>query len=195
MNGKLKRQFLKLDNAAIELIKNNEKFRSFTFAAEKYSNQGIEIFNMNNNTSEISDKLGEDIIVKKFKDNVYLRCTIRQYNNWEFIGKLKLIEVKDGHIHEVVSLEDIFDSQFYFRIKVEQDTILSFNLGLREKDLDEIYLRIRDEKILQSIVGVAIKMAEMAKDMQDEMSEILSKLREETCQKVLTSIIGNKVEE
>jgi len=175
MNGKLKRQFLKLDNAVIELIKNNEKFRSFTFAAEKYSNQGIEIFNMNNNTSEISDK--------------------RQYNNWEFIGKLKLIEVKDGHIHEVVSLEDIFDSQFYFRIKVEQDTILSFNLGLREKDLDEIYLRIRDEKILQSIVGVAIKMAEMAKDMQDEMSEILSKLREETCQKVLTSIIGNKVEE
>lgn len=78
---------------------------------------------------------------------------------------------------------------------MEQDTILSFNLGLREKDLDEIYLRIRDEKILQSIVGVAIKMAEMAKDMQDEMSEILSKLREETCQKVLTSIIGNKVEE
>ena len=195
MNGKLKRQFLKLDNAAIELIKNNEKFRSFTFAAEKYSNQSIEIFNMNTNTSEISDKLGKNIIVKKFKDNVYLRCTICQYNNWEFIGKLKLIEVKDGHIHEVVSLEDIFDSQFYFRIKVEQDTILSFNLGLREKDLDEIYLRIRDEKILQSIVGVAIKMAEMAKDMQDEMSEILSKLREETCQKVLTSIIGNKVEE
>lgn len=195
MNGKLKRQFLKLDNAVIELRKNNEKFSDFTFSAEKYSNQSIEIFNMNNNTSEISDKIGEDIIVKKFKDNVYLRCTIRQYNNWEFIGKLKLIEVKDGHIHEVVSLEDIFDSQFYFRIKVEQDTILSFDLGLREDDLDEIYLRIRDERILQTLVGVAIKMAEMAKDMQDEMSEILSKLREENCQKVLTSIIGNKEEE
>ena len=195
MNGKLKRQFLKLDNAVIELIKNNEKFSDFTFSAEKYSNQSIEIFNMNNNTSEISDKIGEDIIVKKFKDNMYLRCTIRQYNNWEFIGKLKLIEVKDGHIHEVVSLEDIFDSQFYFRIKVEQDTILSFDLGLRENDLDGMYLRIRDEKILQSIVGVAIKMAEMAKDMQDEMSEILSKLREETCKKALTSIIGNKEEE
>ena len=195
MNGKLKRQFLKLDNAVIELIKNNEKFSDFTFSAEKYSNQSIEIFNMNNNTSEISDKIGKGIIVKKFKDNVYLRCNIRQYNNWEFIGKLKLIEVKDGHIHEVVSLEDIFDSQFYFRIKVEQDTILSFDLGLRENDLDGMYLRIRDEKILQSIVGVAIKIAEMAKDMQDEMSEILSKLREETCQKVLTSIIGNKEEE
>lgn len=195
MNGKLKRQLLKLDNAVIELRKNNEKFSDFTFSAEKYSNQSIEIFNINNNTSEISDKIGEDTIVKKFKDNVYLRCTIRQYNNWEFIGKLKLIEVKDGHIHEVVSLEDIFDSQFYFRIKVEQDTILSFDLGLKENDLDEIYLRIRDEKILQSIVGVAIKMAEMAKDMQDEMSEILSKLREENCKKVLTSIIGNKEEE
>lgn len=195
MNGKLKRQFLKLDNAVIELIKNNEKFSDFTFAAEKYSNQSIEIFNMNNNTSEISDKLGKNIIVKKFKDNLYLRCMVRQYNNWEFIGKLKLIEVKDGHIHEVVSLEDIFDSQFYFRIKVEQDTILSFDLGLRENDLDGMYLRIRDEKILQSIVGVAIKIAEMAKDMQDEMSEILSKLREENCQKVLTSIIGNKEEE
>ena len=195
MNGKLKRQFLKLDNVVIELIKNNEKFSDFTFASEKYSNQSIEIFNMNNNTSEISDKIGEDIIVKKFKDNVYLRCTILQYDNWEFIGKLKLIEVKDGHIHEVVSLEDIFDSRFYFRIKVEQDTILSFELGLRENDLDEIYLRIRDEKILQSIVGVAIKMAEMAKDMQDEMSEILYKLREETCQKVLTSIFANKEEE
>ena len=195
MNGKLKRQFLKLDNAVIELRKNNEKFSDFTFSAEKYSNQSIEIFNMNNNTSEISDKIGEDTIVKKFKDNLYLQCMVRQYNNWEFIGKLKLIEVKDGHIHEVVSLEDIFDSQFYFRIKVEQDTILSFDLGLKENDLDEIYLRIRDEKILQSIVGVAIKMAEMAKDMQDEMSEILSKLREENCQKVLTSIIGNKEEE
>nr|DAM45334.1 MAG TPA: hypothetical protein [Caudoviricetes sp.] len=195
MNGKLKRQLLKLDNAVIELRKNNEKFSDFTFSAEKYSNQSIEIFNINNNTSEISDKIGEDTIVQKFKDNVYLRCTIRQYNNWEFIGKLKLIEVKDGHIHEVVSLEDIFDSQFYFRIKVEQDTILSFDLGLKENDLDEIYLRIRDEKILQSIVGVAIKMAEMAKDMQDEMSEILSKLREENCKKVLTSIIGNKEEE
>lgn len=78
---------------------------------------------------------------------------------------------------------------------MEQDTILSFDLGLREDDLDEIYLRIRDEKILQTLVGVAIKMAEMAKDMQDEMSEILSKLREENCQKVLTSIFENKEEE
>lgn len=195
MNGKLKRQFLKLDNAVIELIKNNEKFSDFTFAAEKYSNQSIEIFNMNNNTSEISDKLGKNIIVKKFKDNVYLRSRLRQYDNWELIGYLELIEVRDEHIHEIISLEDIFDRKFYFRIKVEQDTILSFDLGLREDDLDKIYLRIRDEKILQSIVGVAIKMAEMAKDMQDEMSEILSKLREENCQKVLTSIIGNKVEE
>ena len=114
MNGKLKRQFLKLDNAVIELIKNNEKFRSFTFAAEKYSHQSIEIFNMNNNTSEISDKLGKNIIVKKFKDNVYLRSMVRQYNNWELIGYLELIEVKDGYILEIISLEDIFNREFYY---------------------------------------------------------------------------------
>ena len=117
---------------------------------------------------------------------------VRQYNNWELIGYLELIEVKDGYILEIISLEDIFNREFYFRIKVEKDTILSFDLGLREDDLDKIYLCINDEKILQSIVGVAIKMAEMAKDMQDEMSEILSKLREENCQKVLTSIFENK---
>ena len=195
MNGKLKRQLLKLNNAVIELRNNNEKFKHFTFSSTKYFNQSIEIFNKNNATSAISDKYGENSILKKFKDNVYQRCIVSQYQSWEFIGYLELIEVKDGYIHEIISLKDIIDSRFNPRIKVEQDTILSFDLGLREDDLDEIYLRIRDERILQTLVGVAIKMAEMAKDMQDEMSEILSKLREENCKKVLTSIFENKEEE
>jgi len=195
MNGKLKRQLLKLNNAVIELRKKNEEFRHFTFASTKYFNQSIEIFNKNNDTSEISGKYGENSILKKFKDNVYLRCIVSQYQSWELIGYLELIEVKDENISQIISLKDIIDSRFNPRIKVEEDTILSFELGLREKDFDEIYLCIRDEKILQTLVGVAIKMVEMAKDIQDEMSEILSKLKEENCQKVLTSIFANKEEE
>ena len=94
-----------------------------------------------------------------------------------------------------MSVENIFDSRFYPRIKVEEDTILIFALGLTEEDIKEIDLSIRNEKILKSVVGVAIKMVEMAKDIQDEISEILSKLREENCKKVLTSIFENKEEE
>ena len=94
-----------------------------------------------------------------------------------------------------MSVENIFDSRFYPRIKVEEDIILIFALGLTEEDIKEIDLSIRNEKILKSVVGVAIKIAEMAKDMQDEISEILSKLREENYKKVLTSIFENKEEE
>lgn len=195
MNEKLKRQLLKLNNAVIELRNNNEKFRNFTCSSKKYFNQVIEIFNKNNDTSEISDKYGENSILKKLKGNVYLRCNVDQGNYWSFIGDLKLLEVKDEKFNEIMSVEDIFDSRFYRRIKVEEDTILIFALGLKEKDIKEIVLSIRDEKILQSIVGVAIKIAEMAKDMQDELSEILSKLKEENCKKVLINIFENKEEE
>lgn len=195
MNGKLKRQLLKLSNVVIELRNNNEKFSNFTCSSKKYFNQSIEIFNKNNDTSEISDILGQGFLVKKLKGNVYLRCNVDQRNYWSFIGDLKLLEVKDEKFNEIMSVENIFDSRFYPRIKVEEDIILIFALGLTEEDIKEIDLSIRNEKILKSVVGVAIKIAEMAKDMQDEISEILSKLREENYKKVLTSIFENKEEE
>jgi hypothetical protein len=196
MNGKLKRQLIKFYNGVIELRDKNEDFRNFTFNSDKYFQKTIEIFNSNNVTSEIVEAFNNTTIIKKFRDNIYLTGTVDRYHDWYLRGSLKLYRIKGEDICEIVSIENLFEKPLRFYVNVEKELILSCTGVLKEEDIEQkIYRRIRDEKILYHLICLSNKMVEMAKDAQDEICEILVKLREENCLQTLKKIIENKEEE
>ena len=197
MRSETKRKIMKLIAAKKENCKKESEFSRVADKSLDCVEELVSIFNKNNDVTDIVSKIYEEnktdekyFILKKFKNNLYVKIDINYQKYYEYMGcchRLELLQCMNNTTKKIMKIEFYVDD---IKIKIDKDE----KLILKIEDIDKfnennISAYIADEKLICDVASISKKLIEIYHDVHAEMLEILFKIRESECKEILKSIL------